>query len=396
MDFDFTLRPDEDLPYSVLRDLREAGPVVWSDAMQGWLVTSYDAVRSVLADVSRFTSAGTPVAEVFGGEGMLVNDTDMHHRIRAVWAKRVGVAAMAERHAEFLGYARDTLKAAKTRLEAGEAIDLVPVFRDFVLKVIASSFAVPGDRTDVFIRWSENSADTPAVGMAPGSEEERRHFAVRQDVFDLIAEQIEDRKAGFARGEEPSDLIALMVAAEGTDGITPSIVADNIFNFMLGALDTSEKWFGNIVCRLYRDPDLLAKVSAERGLIGRLIDEVMRHDTVAQTIQRRVRGEGVELCGQAMKQGDAVLVMLGAANRDSATFPDPDRFDIHRTVQSNLGFGFGFHHCLGLNIARQEATALTEAMIDTFPALDMLEADYGESWALWGPRALTVALLADR
>jgi len=392
MDFDFALHPGQDLPASVFRRLRDAGPVVWSEAMQGWVVSSYEAVRTVLSDVSRFTSAGTPVAEVFGGEGMLVNDTEMHQRIRAVWAKRVGVAAMAERHAEFVGYARETLAETRAVLEAGEKIDLVPVFRDFVLKVIASSFAVPQDRTEVFIHWSENSADTPAIGMAEGSEEEKRHFAVRQEVFDLIAEQVADRKTRFARGEEPSDLIALMVAAEGRDGITPSIVTDNIFNFMLGALDTSEKWFGNIACRLYGDPGLLAQVAANRSLIGRLIDEVMRFDSVAQTIQRRVKGEGVELCGHEMAPGDAILVMLGAANRDPAAFTDPDRFDIKRTVQSNLGFGFGFHHCLGLNIARQEAMALVEAMVETFPALRIENADYGESWALWGPRALTVSL----
>jgi cytochrome P450 len=93
-----------------------------------------------------------------------------------------------------------------------------------------------------------------------------------------------------------------------------------------------------------------------------------------------------------MEAADTVLVMLGAANRDPAAFADPDRFDIHRTVQSNLGFGFGFHHCLGLNIARAEAIALVEAMIETFPSLAIDDADYGESWALLGPRALLVAL----
>jgi cytochrome P450 len=394
MDFDFALRPGEDLPASIFRELGEAGPVVWSDAMQGWLVSSYDAVRAVLSDVSRFTSAGTPVAEAFGGEAMLVNDTEMHHRIRAVWAKRVGVAAMAERHAEFVSYAREVLEPARTVLEAGATIDLVPVFRDYVFKVIASTFGVPLERTDVFIRWSENSADTPVIEMEQGSEEQQRHFAVRQDVFDLIAEQVADRKARAANGEQPSDLIALMVAAVGQDDITSSIAADNIFNFMLGALDTSEKWFGNITSRLYRDPALLAEISSDTALSGRLIDEVMRFDTVAQTIQRRVKGDGVELCGQAMAPGDAVLVMLGAGNRDAQAFANPDSFDIHRVVQSNLGFGFGFHHCLGLNIARHEAMALVEAMIETFPALTIENADYGESWALWGPHALTVSLPA--
>jgi cytochrome P450 len=394
VDFDFAFHPGEDLPASLFRGLHAAGPVVWSEAMQGWVVSSYDAVRTVLSDVSRFTSVGTPVAELFGGEAMLVNDTELHHRIRAVWARRVGVAAMAARHEEFIGFARNALAEVKPRLEAGEAIDLLPVFRAYVVEVIASTFEVPADRTGIFIRWSENSADAPAVGLEPGSEAEKRHCAVRDEVFALIAELVADRKARLRRGEEPADLIALMVAAEGRDGITGSMIADNIFNFMLGALDTSERWFGNIVCRLYGDPHLLAEVSGDKALIGRLIDEVMRFDTVAQAIQRRVKGNGVELAGQAMQAGDAVLLMLGAANRDGAAFRDPDRFDIRRVAQSNLGFGFGFHHCLGLNIAREEAMALVEAMIGMYPALVVEEADYGEGWALLGPRKLRVALPA--
>jgi len=392
LELDFGLRPGEDLPQSAFIQLRAAGPVVWSDTLSGWLVSSYDAVRTVLSDVSRFTSQGTPVAEVFGNEGMLVNDTPMHHTIRAVWAKHVGVAAMEARQVEFLGYARETLEEALPSLQAGQTIDLVPVFRNFVLKVIAGCFAVPEDRMDVLRRWGQLSADTPALGLEEGSEEEKRHFAARADVFGLIAQQVEDRQQRLAASEEPADLIALMVAAEGSNGITPSIVSDNLFNFMLGALDTSEKWFGNIVCRLYGDAALLAEVAGKRSLVAPLIEEVMRFDTVAQAIQRRVREDGVELCGQKMQKGDAILVLLGGANRDPEVFPEPDWFDIHRKATSHLGFGFGFHHCLGLNIARQEAIALTNAMLDIVPALSIEHADYGDSWALWGPRSLHVSL----
>jgi cytochrome P450 len=388
MDLDFTLRPDEGLPFSAHRRLREAGPVVWGETLGGWLVSSYDGVRTVLSDVAQFTSAGTPVAETLGAEGMLVNDTPFHHSIRAVWAKQVSVAAMTARMHELEAYADEVLEAARPRLEAGESVDFIPLFRDFVMHFIAGSFAVPRDRMGAFVRWTELSADTPAVAMEEGSEAQQRHFTAKRDVFDLVYEQMDDRAAGFARGEEPQDFIALMVAAMEGNGITRSVAADNLFNFILGAFDTTEKWLANIMVTLYSSPELLAELHADRRLIVPFNEEVMRFDCVAQTIQRRVRQDGVTLEGQRMKAGDPVFVLLGAANRDPAKFTDADRFDMHRPPLPHLGFGVGFHHCLGLHIVRLEAQVFISVLIDTFPKLRVAAADYGDSWALWGPRAL--------
>lgn len=391
MDLDLSLRPGEGLPGSAHRRLHAAGPVVWSDTPGGWVVSSYDAVREALGDVTRFWSQGTPVAEVFGTEGMLVNDTALHHAIRAVWARHVSREAMAARAGELEGYARAALETVRPRLAAGEAADFIPVFRGFVLAFIASSFAVPAERMGVIARWSDMSADTPVLELEDGSEAQQRHFAARQEVFDLIAQLVADRRRRFARGETPQDLTALMAAAEGRHGITASIVADNLFNFILGALDTTEKWLGNIMVALCTRPEMRARLSAEPALIERFNEEVMRRDAVVQVIQRRVRQDGAMLAGQRLREGDPLYVMTGAAGRDPARFTDPDRFDPDRPPQPHFGFGFGFHHCLGINIARQEARAFVKVALDACPALRIVEADYGDSWALWGPRRLLLA-----
>ena len=75
-----------------------------------------------------------------------------------------------------------------------------------------------------------------------------------------------------------------------------------------------------------------------------------------------------------------------------AEFADPDRFDISRMVKPNLGFGFGFHHCLGINIARCEVAALSAPCSTCCRALRVVDCDRGSSWALLGPRALEMAL----
>ncbi len=390
LDFDYT--PGEGLPYAAHARLHQAGPVVWCESLGGWLVTSYACVRAVLSDVTRFTSAGTPVAEAFGAEGMLVNDTQLHHTIRAVWARQVSRPAITARKDELEANAARVLDAVRDRLESGETIDFIPLFRQFVMAFIASSFAVPDDRLDVFLRWSQLSADTPALELAEGTPAHERHMAAKNDVFALIREQVEDRRRRFERGEQPDDLISLMVAAQGSDGITPSVVIDNVFNFILGAMDTTEKWLGNIMNRLYGSAELLAELRANRSLIEPFIDEVMRIDTVAQLIQRKVRQDGIELGGRHMKAGDTIYVMLGAANRDPAEFENADSFDMRRIPRPNFGFGFGFHHCMGINIAKLETMAFVNVLLDRLPDLRIAACDRGNSWALWGPRALQVEL----
>jgi len=388
MQFDFDLRPCEDLPASALARLQAAGPVVWSNALAGWLVSGAAQVRTVLSDLSRFTSAGTPVAEVFNGEGMLVNDTAMHHTIRAVWARHVSRPAMDVRCEEFAEMAANVLAPALPTLAAGESADFMPLFRQMVLAAIARLFAIPQQKLGVFESWAQLSANTPALGLVEGSEEHRRHEAGKIAVYDLIDEEVSKRRAGFAAGEQPNDLIGHMVASVGHNGITETIMRDNVFNFILGAIDTTERWMGNTLERLAISPSLADELRTDRTRLEPFIEEVMRTDTVAQVIQRRVRENGAELGGQRLGAGDAVYIMLGAANRDPAEFDIPDQFDLHRPAMPHFGFGFGFHHCLGLNIARAEVLAFTSAVLDALPELSVAECDRGASWALWGPREL--------
>jgi cytochrome P450 len=392
MHFDFEYSPGKALPLTAHRRLRETAPVVWSETLGGWLLSSYDGVRTVLTDLARFTSAGTPIAAAAGAAAMLVTDTPLHNAIRGVWAKQVSKAAIAARQNELKDTAAKVLSGARSQLQAGETVDFIPLFRKFVMAFIASSFAIPPHRLDVFELWSQLSADTPALELVPGSEAQQRHLAAKNRVFDLVREQVADRRQALRNREQRDDYISLMVAAEGQAGITDDIVVDNIFNFILGAMDTTEKWLGNIVARLYASPDRLAEIRADRRLIEPMINEVMRTDTVAQVIQRRVKLEDVEINGVRMKAGDHIFLVLGAANHDPAEFAEADKFDIHRQQKLNLGFGFGFHHCLGINIARQEALVFVDVLLDVLPHLRVAACDYGTSWALWGPRALHMTM----
>ncbi len=116
----------------------------------------------------------------------------------------------------------------------------------------------------------------------------------------------------------------------------------------------------------------------------------MRTETVVQVIMRRVKPDGALLCGKQLPGGDQMFLMLGVANRDPDEHLDADRFDIERPVKPNIGFGFGFHHCLGINLARQEAIAFIKCFMELLPGVALADCDYGTTWALWGPRHLRI------
>lgn len=392
MDIDLTVRSGAG-PSAEHERLRAQGGAVWSDALNGWLITSYDGVKQVLSDARSFTNEGTPVARSFAPEAMLVTDSPLHHKIRAVWAKATALPAASGMADPMQTMADDLLLHAAARLNAGETLDLVPLFEHFTSEVITLLMDIPRDRSGDFQRWNRTISDA-ALGTLEKSGTGDAGQVARAEVYAFLAEEAEKRRARFAAGEQPGDMIALIVAAEGVGDITPSIALDNLVNLFLGALDTTVRWLGNCVVALHRLPDVAAQVRADRALLPRAIEEVMRLDTVIQLTQRIVRADGLVVDGQALQAGQNIYALPGAANRDPAVFANPHGFDLMRRAKLHMGFGFGMHQCLGMNIARQEAVTFIGRMLDLLPALEIAQCHYGPTWSLWGPQVLMVQAAA--
>lgn len=392
MDLDLTTTHGA-TPWSRLEPVSAAGPVVWCDALDGWLVSSYDGVKKVLSDAGAFSNEGTPVAQSFAPEAMLVNDGPLHHAIRAVWARPTAMSAAAQMDGPMQQMFEALLRPAVATLRGGSSVDLVHLFEDFTSDVITMLMDIPRDRRGDFQRWNRMISDSALLALEKDDPGHAGQVAKRE-VYAFLGAEVIKRRDRLAAGEEPADLIALMVAAEDKGGITESIVLDNLVNLFLGALDTTVRWLGNATAMLVRHPDVRSQVLADRSLLPQVLEEVMRLETVIQLSQRIVCRDGVEIHGQPVKAGQNVYVLPGAANRDAAAFEDPHRFDIHRKRKLHMGFGFGIHQCLGMNIARQEALVAIGQMLDLLPDLEIVECRYGPTWSLWGPQALIVKIAA--
>ena len=116
-------------------------------------------------------------------------------------------------------------------------------------------------------------------------------------------------------------------------------------------------------------PDQLAELTADLSLLPAAIGELLRYESPAPMPIPRVATGDLEIGGQTIKKGDTVAVALAAANRDPAHFSDPERFDIHRTDNNYISFGFGAHYCLGHALARLESTELLTALLVRVPSI---------------------------
>ena len=390
MNVNFSVMPPEGTPFAELERIRAKGPIFWSDSIYGWVASSYDDVKKVISDSAKFANEGTPMAQAFGAEAMLVIDTPLHHKIRAVWAKPASMSGVAAMAGDIEQVADNLVQPLAARLKAGEEVELVGLFEALVSEMITHLMDIPSRYKADLLDWNRVISDLAVVKLDESDPRFKQRLDAKTGVFALLRETVQDRRERLARGEEPRDLVSLMVGAEGNDGISQSIVLDNLLNLVLGALDTTVRWMGNVVVVLHRHPDVLAAIRADRSQLAQAVEEVLRLESPVQATMRIVKHDGIELAGQTLKAGEFVYAINAAANRDPNAFERPCEFDIYRKPKLNLSFGFGMHQCLGMNIARKEVQTIIGKLIDLLPPLDISEIDYGSSWSLWGPHKLVV------
>jgi cytochrome P450 len=161
---------------------------------------------------------------------------------------------------------------------------------------------------------------------------------------------------------------------------------------MFGGIETSEGMTTSLFWHVLSTPGAFEAVRRERDVITNAVEESLRLEPAAGRVDRYAT-EDVDLGGAHIRHGDLVIVSLTAANRDPATFPDPDRFDIERpNARSHLAFAQGPHACVGLHLARLETQAALEAAVERWPRLRLGDAATPPTGLVFRkPRALPVA-----
>jgi cytochrome P450 len=183
-----------------------------------------------------------------------------------------------------------------------------------------------------------------------------RYFA------DLVAER---------RANPRDDLLTKLIEAEDKgDQLTEHELISTAILLFAAGFETTTHLIGNGLLALLRHPDQLDRLRADRSLLPRAVEELLRYDSPVQ-IAARTTYEDVSLGGHDIPSGSLVLALLGAANRDPARFHDPDRLDVGREEGPPMSFGGGIHFCLGAALARAEGQIVLDRLLDRFTTMEL-------------------------
>lgn len=352
-------------PYQAYADMRSTCPVqrtpAGSGGRPGYLVTGYAEAREALGDarLSKDTAA------FFAGREsrrrphpavahtMLASDPPRHTRPRKLVTKAFTTGAVEELR-PFIARVTDELL---DRWPAGERFDFVAGLAvPLPVVVICELLGVPeADRADVR-RWS---AELFAAG--------------RPDVIDAASHAMADYMTGLiaAKRLHPgTSLLDRLVSARDGDGrLSEEELVSLAVLLLVAGHETTTNALGNALLALLQHPAELARLRGNPDDIPAALDELLRFDSPVSTATFRFTTEAVTLGGTDIPAGVPVLVALGAANRDPARFPAPDRLDLDREAAAHLGFGHGIHRCVGAPLAKAETEIALRAVLTRFPGI---------------------------
>jgi cytochrome P450 len=355
-----------------------------------WIVTAYPHASRVLGDSTRYAQgASEAFVNFFGGTTMeTIDEPERHNAMRGIWAADFQRGNLEGQRALVERVVVDQLDPFVDRLRAGETVDAVAeLTRNIPTLVIANMLGIETAMFAQFSAWSdamgamtEGALDSTERGMELVVAGRR----ASGELNTYIAEQVADR-----RRHPTEDLIGKMVAAPfARNAMSDSEIIASNTQLVFAGNETTAKLMAHALVSLGLHPDQRRVLAADRSLVLPAIEEVHRWQTITQFIDRDVREE-VELAAIRLAPGSVVTPLQGAANRDPDRWDRPSQFDITRTPRQHLGFGFGLHSCIGLNLARLEVQVWLDRLLDLLPEYEVArDVDYGANFQLRGPSAV--------
>lgn len=383
-------------PYPFFHRLRSEDPVHWCQPLNSWVLTRYVDVAAALRDprlsserVGFFVSQAplemqTRLAALSQhlSKWVVLIDAPDHSRLRNLVTKAFTptlVLAKRDRVQEIVDQLLDEIQSR------GES-DLI---RDFAYRlpaaVISEILGVPSEHHAEFRRWTEDINAFTAGSSLDFAETAERSQASLVEMTKYFHGVIEER-----RRRPKQDLISAMTQAEEQGDVLSSEELLSMCSMLFVAgHDTTRNLIGNGTLALLHNPEQLARLREDRSLLGSAVEELLRFDSPLQR-QTRIAKQKFEIDGKVIRKGQAVLAMLGAANRDPAQFSDPDRLDLGRRINRHLAFGMGIHFCLGAPLARLEGQIAFNSLLSRFPVMQLGagSVEWRESISVRGLKAL--------
>jgi cytochrome P450 len=356
-------------PYPLYAELRRNAPVCQLE-QGGWAVSRYEDVVYVLKNPRLFSSEGLRFAAEppwFGRsnpwcDSLVLKDPPMHGRLRALVSRAFGPGLLTRLEPGI----RATCEQLTTQVLERRAVEFV---EDFALPLPASVIGgLMGLESSLHSRFRKWAIDIAALS-ASRPEDTELLASVRGSVEEMerYFQEVLERRRREPGDDMVSDLLRARVDGES---LTGTELMGFLFFLLLAGLETTINLLSSSMWMLAREPELLARLRADRSLIPRFIEEVLRYEPPIQASLRLCTGETV-VGGVPLSKGSLVFVLLGSALRDETQFAQADRFDMDRVGTENLAFGHGIHFCLGAQLARLEARVALEVLLERVGGLSL-------------------------
>lgn len=364
-------------PYPVYHQLRSVEPIHQSFAGM-WVITRYADAKAVLRD-PRFCVNTMPknvkhkshsleqrdfnaLAQVID-KWLIFLDPPEHTRLRGLISKAFSSTSIKFLRPKIQQITDELISKVRHR-------GFMDIMSDFACplpcNVIAAIQGIPvEDWFKLYHGSDELSNILNPLSSVEGYEQMNKVALEFTDYFKSLIVQ---------RQKKPQqDLLSALITVEEQDNklSEKEIISVCMLLFFAGE-ETTVNLIGNGMA-LLNHPEQMQQIKTQPTLIKSAVEEILRYDSPIQ-ITTRVATEDVVLDGVTVRCGEKVLVVLGAANRDPAQFPDPDRFDITRVNNNHLAFADGIHYCLGAALARIEGEIAINALVQQLPDLQLSQA----------------------
>ena len=376
-------------PYPTFAKARREAPIFYSQFFQGWVVTRYNDIQTVIKDTNVFSNSGALGPAIVPDEARHLlpngypwayptlenNDPPAHTRIRrlANQAFKSSVIAAQETHV-----ARITDELFR-KFEGSGQVEFMSEFADVLPGyVLCEVLGVPRSHIDQVIKWSDEVVDLLDPNI---SHEKLMRIAENQaSWYEFCEAFVADRRANPG-----DDIMSVLIGAR--DGDEPALADQELISvfcqFLIGGTETTRRFLGTLILCLLDHPEQLAAVAADRSLIEPTIQEALRYMSSVRGLYRTTTAD-VELGGVHIPADAPVVLMWASANHDDK-FEDPETFNIFRKhADRHLAFSRGAHFCIGAPLALLESRVALNAVLDRMPGLRRAD----EAPLTWTPGVL--------
>lgn len=350
-------------PHAELQWMRQHDPVYFDEEAGVWGISRYDDIKAIESDPATFSNAGGIRPET-GPIPMMIDMDDPEHRMRRkLVARGFTPNRVRQQEPHIHTIVHDLIDEV---CEQGECDFIWDIAAWVPLIMIGDALGVEPEDRSTLLRWSDDllrGLGTEDLDLLLAAGEAFNGYT------EYSARVIEDRRAC-----PRDDLMSILVHAEvDGDRLDDQSLLHESLLILIGGDETTRHVMSGGAYQLLTDRDQWDRLRADRSLVVPAVEEMLRWVTPIKNMARTAT-RTVEFGGKTIEAGQKLLMLYPSANRDEAHFPDPHRFDIERTPNEHVAFGFGPHFCLGSSLARLELRALFTVLLDRLPDLRLVDA----------------------